>query len=59
MDRRWAGAAAVVLLAVLALAGSSRIDGPVLVHLGGSHGVHLSDPVVLVAAVVALRALLR
>lgn len=48
-----------MLLAVLALAGSSRIDGPVLLDLGGSHGVHLSDPVVLAAAVVALRALLR
>jgi hypothetical protein len=42
-------AAAIALLVGLAVAGSNRFSGPVLVRIGESHGIHRTD--VLVAAV--------
>lgn len=42
-------AAAIALLVVLAVAGSNRFSGPVLLRIGESHGIHRTD--VLVAAV--------
>lgn len=35
------------LLALLALAGQSRLSGPVLVKFSDTHGLHLGDAVVL------------
>lgn len=37
---------------VFGVAGSSRLDGPIILDLSASHGVHLGDlPVLLVGAV--------
>lgn len=36
-------AAAVTLLALVGLAGSSRLSGPVIWRLNESHGLHLDD----------------
>lgn len=50
-----ARAAAFLLLALLAVAGSSRRDGPVLSILTSPLSVHVSDLFVAAAAVLALR----
>lgn len=57
VKRRWPGPVAVALLAVLAVIGSSRIDGPVLVTIAPGHGVHVTDVLALLAALVALSAM--
>lgn len=61
MDRattRWVVLACTVM-AVFGVAGHSRISGPVILSLTGSHGVHLDDLLVIacwaVVVVLALR----
>lgn len=50
MRERWAATGAVLLLTLMAVAGSSRLDGPVLLRITEGHGVHLSDPLAVAAA---------
>lgn len=42
-------ATAIALLMILAVAGSNRFSGPVLIHFGDDHGIHVTD--LLVATV--------
>ena len=49
--------ATVVLLALMAVSGRSRFDGPVVLPLTRNHGLHAADLVVLLVAAVGLVAL--
>lgn len=59
MRERWAATGAVLLLTLLALAGSSRLDGPVLLRLSEGHGVHVTDLLAVAAAGAVVRSLHR
>lgn len=55
-------ATAIAMLVVLAVAGSNRFSGPVILKMGGGHGIHRTDVIVAavgVAAVAAVATLAR
>jgi hypothetical protein len=49
--------ATLVLLALMAISGRSRFDGPVLLPVTANHGLHAADFVVLLVAAAGLVAL--
>ncbi len=51
-------AATDVLLALMAISGRSRFDGPVVLPLTANHGLHAADFLVLLVAAAGLLALL-
>ncbi|MBA3265328.1 MAG: hypothetical protein H0T14_02980 [Nocardioidaceae bacterium] len=52
-------AAAITGLAVLAVTGSNRFSGPVLVELSDDHGIHRIDVVVAAVGAAAIAALVK
>jgi len=54
--RAWVGVT-VVLLALLAISGRSRFDGPVVLQLSTHHGLHAADLLVMALAAGGLWAL--
>lgn len=49
--------AAVAVLVILAADGSNRFSGPVLMRIGETHGIHLTDVFVAAVGATALAAL--
>lgn len=49
-----AGAVAIGVLVVMAVAGRSRLSGPVLLSLSGTHGVHAGDLAAVVLGAMAV-----
>ena len=47
----------VVVLALMAISGRSRFDGPVVLPVTTNHGLHAADLVVLLVAALGLAAL--
>jgi hypothetical protein len=47
----------LVVLALMAISGRSRFDGPVVLPVTADHGLHAADLVVLLVAVLGLAAL--
>ena len=49
-------AAAIAVLVILAVAGSNKFSGPVLVRVGENHGIHRTDVFVAVVGATAVAA---
>ena len=49
-------ALAIAMLVVLAVAGSNRFSGPVIVRMGEGHGIHRTDIIVTAVGVAAVTA---